>query len=618
MLTLNSNWRCLILACVLVSACGGGGGDNASPSTTRQAYGDGQGTSCSLSSGSGIEGTGRSGIEGTGRQKLTGRVTGITVSGLNTTVAVGSTCSFTADGASIFQGNVIASISDLRVDQIITALGDFTGTQTASASNIYILQSGANGQLPLVAVGESGAPYGGRTWMLFDGSEYSVLPQAQVLVDGTPVSVTDLTIGEGEIVSVAGTDSFPESNNPGGLLATSDVKITHMVDGPVDAIDLAHNQIVVLGQTVIGATGVNVGDRVTISGHPTASGPIIATLIASSANTGDFLVSGVVKAANPAQHVLTLNGVVIEYGTAQLSGVPAGGPANGERISVRAVRPANGELLNATSITDDSKILGAGIGTIVAMHGIVTQVYSSSLVSVDGYPVKISDTAAQTCGATPPANSDVTLQGMIGADGTIIADIYCFTFGTPVAPGSDARQYSPIVQGTIQAIDPNYGTLSILGLSAQPSLTTRVMDSDGSALTPGDLKIGDAIAVDGAYGPFPGLIEALGILRMKGVPQPIIQTSALSVTVADPIFYIDRLFNNSYAHGWPIHTDASTTYFGVTRTQFFHSGVTASPSFPPGSNFHCPPLLTASVRMNADGSLTALSITETWKPDWCN
>ena len=144
------------------------------------------------------------------------------------------------------------------------------------------------------------------------------------------------------------------------------------------------------------------------------------------------------------------------------------------------------------------------------------------------------------------------------------------------------------------------------------------MDSDGSALTPGDLKIGDAIAVDGAYGPFPGLIEALGILRMKGVPQPIIQTSALSVTVADPIFYIDRLFNNSYAHGWPIHTDASTTYFGLTRTQFFHSGVTASPSFPPGSNFHCPPLLTASVRMNADGSLTALSITETWKPDWCN
>jgi Domain of unknown function (DUF5666) len=616
MLTLNPNWRCLILGCVLLSACGGGGGDSASTSTTKQAYSDGQGASCSLSSASGIEGTGL-------RNKLTGRITGVTVSGANTTVAVGSTCSFTADGASVFQGNAIASISDLRVDQIITALGDFTDTQNAAAQSIYILQNGANGQLPIVGLGESGAPYGGRTWMLFDGSEYSVLPQAQVLVDGTSVSVTDWNPGEGEIVSLAGTDSFPESNNPGGLLATSDVKVTHMVDGPVDAIDLAHNQIVVLGQTVIGPNGINVpeginvGDRVTISGHPTASGPIIATLVALSANTGDFLVSGVVQAANPAQHLLTLNGVAIDYGTAQLSGVPAGGPTNGERILVRTVRPANGEVLTATSIADDSKILGAGMGTVVAMHGIVNQVYSSTLVSVDGYPVKISDMALQTCGSPPPANSDVTLQGTIGADGTIFADIYCFTADPPVAVGSwQARQYSPVVQGTIQAIDPKYGTISILGLSAQPSPITRVMDSNGSLLSLGDLKVGDSIAVDGAFSfSVPGSIAALGILRIEGALQPTIQTSVLHVSAVDPILYVHAEGNNSntYAHGWPINTDASTAYFGLTRTQFFNGG-----GYFPGSDIHCLPLLTVSVRINADGSLTALSITEAFKLDWCN
>ena len=596
MLTLNSNWRCLILASVLVSACGGGDSGDASTSTTRSVVTSDKASLCAPNGSTG-------GIEGTGlRQKLTGRITGITASGANTTVAVGSDCSFTADGASVFQSNAPASISDLRVDQIITALGDFTHTQNAAANGIYILQNGANGQLPLVQLGENGV----------DGSAYSVLPQAQVLVDGTPVSVTGLTISGGEIVLLAGTESFPESNNPGGLLAASDVKITHMVDGPVDAIDLAHNQIVVLGQTVLGYNagtnvggGINVGDRVTISGHPTASGPIIATLIALSANTGDFLVSGIVQAANPAQHVLTLNGVAIDYSTAHLSGVPAGGPTNGERILVRAVRPANGEVLTATSIADDSKILGAGMGTVVAMHGIVTQVYSSSLVSVDGYPIKITDTALQTCGSTPPANSDVTLQGTIGADGTIFADIYCFKGDTPVAPGSwQARGYSPVVQGTIQAIDPKYGTISILGFSALPSLTTRVMDSDGSALTLGDLKVGDGIAVDGTYGSVPGLIEALGILRMKGVPQPIVQTSIRGVSVADPIFYID---------GYPINTAASTAYFGVTRTQFFSGGFSFR-----GTDIHCLPILTASVRINADGSLTALSITEAFKLDWCN
>jgi hypothetical protein len=602
-----------LLALLLVSGCGGGD-SSPSPSQSqaaRDVSGGGQASACKLG-----------GIEGTGRVKLTGRITGITVSGASTAVAVGSTC-FAAAGANVFQGTAPASLSDLQVDQIITAEVDVTGTQTGSANSIYILQNGVNGQLPLVALGETGASYMGGTWGLFNGSQYTVLPQAQVLVDGTSESVTGLNIGEGEIVLLRGLLSFPEAYNPGGLVASGRVKITHMVDGPVDAIDIPHNQIVVLGQTVIGANVgqtttteevINVGDRVTVSGHPTTSGPIIATRIALSANTGDFLVSGVVQAANSAQHVLSLNGVAIDYGTAQLSGVPADGPINGERILVRAVRPANAQVLIATSIADDSKILGAGIGSVVAMHGIVTQVYSSSLVSVDGYPIKISETALQTCGSTPPANSDVTLQGTIGADGTIVADIYCFTADTPVAPGAwQARRYPLVVQGTIQAIDPNYGTISILGFTAQPSLTTRIMDSDGSALTLGDLKVGDAIAVDGTYGSVPGLIEPSGILRIKGVPQPTIQTSVLHVSAADPVLYIHDDGNNTYAHGWPINTVASTAYFGLTRTQFFNGG-----GYFPGSNIHCLPVLTASVRINADGSLTALSITETFKLDWCD
>jgi hypothetical protein len=544
------------------------------------------------------------------RQKVTGRITELTTSGGNsggnTVVAVGSDCSFTADGASVFQGNAPASLSDLRVDQIITAEGDFSSAGNTSASSVFILENGANGQLPFVQLGTFWAPFADGTWALLDGPEhFSVLLQAQVLIDGERVNVTDLTIDWGEIVLLGGQTTFPASYNPGGLLASSAVTITHMVDGPVDAIDIPHGRIVVLGQTVIGTNQINVGqttnteetinvgDRVTVSGHPTASGPIIATRIALSANTGDFLVSGVVQAANPAQHVLTLNGVAIDYGTAQLSGVPAGGPVNGERISVRAMRPANGEVLTATSIADDSNILGAGIGTVVAMHGIVTQVYSSSLVSVDGYPIKITDSALKTCGSTPPANSDVMLQGIIGTDGTIVADIYCSTIDAPTAPG--------LVQGTIQAIDPKYGTISILGFSAQPLPITRIMDSYGSVLSLGDLKVGDAIAVDGAYLSAAEPIETLGILRLKGLPVSVIQL--YPDTLADPIFYIG---------GRPIYTDSSTVYIGLTRTQFF-AGETHWPHW---SHF-CPPSLSVVVRINADGSLAALSITETWEPDWC-
>jgi hypothetical protein len=127
------------------------------------------------------------------------------------------------------------------------------------------------------------------------------------------------------------------------------------------------------------------------------------------------------------------------------------------------------------------------------------------------------------------------------------------------------------------------------------------MDSDGSVLSLGDLKVGDAIAVDGALLSLAEPIEALGILRLKGVQASVLQL--YPDKLADPIFYID---------GRPINTDTSTVYTGLTRTQFF-----AGPTHWPDWHVHCPPNLGVVVQVNADGSLTALYITETWDPGWC-
>ena len=125
-----------------------------------------------------------------------------------------------------------------------------------------------------------------------------------------------------------------------------------------------------------------------------------------------------------------------------------------------------------------------------------------------GHAITVTAAALQTCGSAPAADSDVTLQGIVGADGAVVADLFCFTGPPPAAPG--------IVQGTIQKIDASYGTISIVGFSAQPSVLTRVIDSSGSPRSLGDLKVGDSIAVDGAYGSIPELIWADGIVRLNG------------------------------------------------------------------------------------------------------
>jgi hypothetical protein len=127
------------------------------------------------------------------------------------------------------------------------------------------------------------------------------------------------------------------------------------------------------------------------------------------------------------------------------------------------------------------------------------------------------------------------------------------------------------------------------------------MDFNGSVLSLGDLKVGDAIAVDGAYLSTAAGLETLGILRLQGVPESRIQL--YPDKLADPMIYIA---------GRPIATDTSTAYIGLTRAQFF-AGYTHWPHW---SRF-CPPSMSVLVRVNADGSLTALSITETWEADWC-
>jgi hypothetical protein len=564
---------------------------------------------------------GAKGIEGTGAEKkLTGVVDSVASDG---TVVVGC-ARFSSAGAVIFVDGLAGSISDIHPGQVVTIVGTLDlQSGIGRADSIYVHESIAGGPLSVVRLGTTFAPTARGTWYMFDGPEFAVSPQATVLVDGEPASVSGLVIGEGEVVLITGTESFDTDHNPGGLMTADRLEIAHLVDGPVDALDLAHGRLVVLGQTVIfdGGTfveptgnltslgSIQAGDRLTVSGHPSQSGEIVATRIAPSARTGAFLVSGIVQSLNMAQHRFALNGLAIDYRASQLLDLPAGGPTNGDRVMVRGVRPTGSSALVAFSVQYQQAPLPGPSNATASLHGIVTSVTASSAVltvTVDGHPIIITEPALTACGSPTVANADVRLEGRLRADGTLVADQFCF---------SDSSDFSPLLTGRIDSIDPIYGTLSVLGIRVQPSITTRVIEkTTGLPIALADLRSGDFVEIAGAAGPVDGLVIANVIRRSKTSLPSLIRVADYYISVHDPLIYVLSPW------GLTITTDAYTSFQWINSTNHAPAPLSRDIFFAGSRSWPfwdkiCRPSVSIKLKLNGDGSLTAISVLV--EPDYC-
>jgi hypothetical protein len=458
------------------------------------------------------------------------------------------------------------------------------------------------------------APTVRGTWYTFDGPEVAVSPTATVLMDGVPVPVAGLSILEGEVAFVSGNVTFDADHNPGGLMTADRVELSHVVDGPVDSVDLVHSRLVVLGLTILVDGGsaiteagsdlrsVQVGERVTVAGHATASDQVLATSINPSALTGDFVVTAFVTSVDPMQKQMTIGNLVVDYSSASLQGFAASDPNIGDRIRLRGRRGAGATNLTASSLSYLSPRLAGSPGSIAALHGLVTSISSASAVAVDGYTVALSTAALQSCGSPPALNAVVTLDGMLQANGEVIADVFCFD--QPQGTGIN-------VTGRVDAIDPVFGTLSILGFEVQPSITTRVTFG-GKTASLSDIRVGDYVLGQGGGGLVDADILVSQLVRYTSPASTAIEAANGYYRFADPLVYVE---------GRPIGTDANTQFSFVgpdgnqtvqpmTRALFF-----SNPHYFPYWDKICRPTLRFSVSQNADGSLTATSVL--WEPDYC-
>jgi hypothetical protein len=448
---------------------------------------------------------------------------------------------------------------------------------------------------PIVQIGLVGGSVDGY-WYLSDAKLY-IPSSADVKIDGVRTAVAGLAMDEGEVIRIAGTAGTDQNFNP--TITASHIRITHMLDGPVDAIDPDHGTMIVLGQTVAGTADFKVGDRVRVSGHPSAAGQIVPTLIAASTRAGDFLASGIISSTDAANKQFQLNGIVVDYSTAQLPNLPTGAPSEGERVLVWGTRSPGPNTLMASSVADDSGLQGQ-VGASVSMQGIVTSVQSGSGFTLDGFAA----TTALSGHSIPIANADVNVGGTITSADTATIDTVDYTVAAP-----DPRGF---VQGPIDSIDATFGTLGILGFKIQPNITTHVVDIQGTTIPLSALKVGDVVMAGGSWAPDPsGTVFANSLGQFSTNTAAMIRGSAYATTLAQPIVYL---------YGRAITTDANTLYYQrpdnpynptipLSDPSVFWSGTQHWPYWQAGIlGRGCPPGAAITVVPQTDGSLLATAI----------
>ena len=608
------------LTALWLSACGGNGSHDSSPTTT-VAGGPTSGPSANNGC---VDRASAVGIEGGGYRHISGVITGV---GSSDTLVVGCDQFFTA-GALVFVNGTPGTLGDLSIGQVVTVFATVNPeTGLSEAAVIYVNGTIADGSIAAVRLGVSFAPTVRGTWYMFDGPEYAVSPTTTVVIDGEPVPVDGLAIDEGEVVLLQGILTFDAEHNPGGLLTAQRLEIRHMIDGTVDSIDLEHARLTVLGQTVVvdggtivesggdvgGPTGLasaHVGDRLTVSGHPSQSGAVVASRIAPSQRTGDFQVTGFVRSLDPVRHQFAIGGLDIDYQAAGLRGFSVGGSSNGDLVLVRGTR-AGGTALTATSVLYEAAPFMGAYGATASLRGIVTSVTSPSAVTVDGHPIVITDTALRTCGTPPVLDKGAILEGKVLADGTVVADAFCLAGFDLRAPGQGYFFPSVGVAGPIDSIDAQFGTLSILGFRLQPALTSLIVDITGVVMPVSDLRPGDHVLTSNSNGPSDDVLTLNAAWGLAPGLLPTLYVNSGHFSISDPDVFV---------HGHQVRTDDSTTYHIINNTNhasvpFSRAAFFAGEKSWPFYDKICRPSIRIEVRENGDGSLTATSVLV--EPDYC-
>jgi len=512
-----------------------------------------------------------------------------------------------------------AAMGALLASALLVSCGGGSGAATEGAATEPAPSSSpppsAYGKVELVQVSRvftAGADLEQTIWETPADGDFQIGSQAKISVDGEPTALTELSIAAGELVLLAGvahaTEDFPEVVN------VAQVQIDHVLDGPIEVIDQQHSQLVVLGVTVeigpgtyfnldgedlqfsssdIDLTELKAGDRIAVSGNVSLLGRVIASRITRSSRA-DELVNAYITKVDLAQQQFSIANLTIEYAGAQLQGLENGGPMVGQRVRVRGTLAQTPGVLLASSVVGLQMALPGSAGYRAALSGLVTQATPGShtpyVVQVEGYSTTVQSVSQPDYCGPPIVNSLAHIEGTLEADGTVSANYLC---SYSVSPWPTVG-----IRGPISAIDPEHGTLTVLGFDVQPTLATQFQSADNLLVAPPVMQVGEIVDVDGDRGAADGTVLAVTLQAFTGAADSVVQVHGFGFQRADPLVYV---------LGRAIRLTTNTTFGGLlsswTESDFFAN------AFPRA--FHdCGAAFFFHVDQGADGALSATSISE--------
>lgn len=360
-------------------------------------------------------------------------------------------------------------------------------------------------------IGVSNGTVTGFGSIFVNGVEFET-NSAEFTIDDSPGSENGLSVGD--VVVVSG------SIDANGVTGTADaVFAEEAVEGPIDSIDLLNNRMVVAGQTVIvdastsfdnniaPATlgGLAVGNFIEVHGFIDGSQNIRATRVERKAvagiPAGRFVqVHGLVSGLNAGNSTFSINGLTIDFSTADVNDLPGGVPANGDFVEAKGASFGAGGELIATKVEPEIPGIGdldpADIGNL-EIEGFITRFSTPQNFDVSGFPVRTVDgqTVFRFEDGTPATAADLAINVKVQVKGSVNSS------GTLVADSVEIRRAAVLrITGLVDDV-PTNDTFVVLGVTIRVDSETRIEDKSNADEDPFSLALmnaGDYVELRGA------------------------------------------------------------------------------------------------------------------------